>query len=135
MLSTRRSLAAGEGYPAREQPRLGERERLGTPPAGDTGDRALADDVSPGLGLLAAHLTYQIPDEVASGVIRPRFRVEPVGRSLNRLNYTARRRARKAAAETPCASCGHLTHLSNPDGQCGFDGCTCERYISPAVRQ
>ena len=63
------------------------------------------------------------------------FTVAPVGTSLNCLNYTKRRRARKLADEAPCSGCGHLTHLSNPGRQCGFDGCTCERYVSPAVRQ
>ena len=63
------------------------------------------------------------------------FTVAPVGTSLNGLNYTKRRRARKLAGEPPCADCGHLTHLSNPDHPCGFDGCACERYVRPAVRQ
>ena len=63
------------------------------------------------------------------------FRVEPVGRSLNGLNYTKRRRARKAVDERPCAQCGHLTHLSNPDGPCGWreigsnERCACEHYV------
>ena len=146
MLSTRYSLAAGEGGGVAHRARLDQRVGDHAAPAGVARAGAMGDEV-PGVN---NHNIYsgRLSLDVTPSAPLHAFTVAPVGRSLSGLSYTQRRRARKAAAERPCAACGHLTHLDNPDGPCGsvpvltsaehpngWAVCTCERYIRPAVRQ
>ena len=138
MLSSGHSMASGEGVGVAHGARLDQRVGDHTPPAGDTRPGAMGDEVP----RVNPHKVYSVrlSLDVTPSTPRRAFTVEPVGRSLAGLNYSQRRRARKLADEAPCAACGHLTHLNNPDGQCGWreigsaERCTCVRYISPAVR-
>lgn len=64
-----------------------------------------------------------------------RFRVGPVGRSLNALNFHAKRNERIALDAEPCANCRHLTHSNRPELPCSYPGCECQEYLlrEPAI--